>query len=126
MIKATRTMPLTLVVTGVSGIVLVALIMGSIALQRSYAAVTDYATAMNDQARISDYMAVDMRRALDVQVNGSTLTCTVPNYYKTDGSPNPPTITQVTGWPYKKHHHHKHKNIIIDEVLSYDPASTQT
>ena len=115
--------------TGVTGLVLGGLIVGSIALQRSLAATLDYAIAQNDQSRISDYLAVDMRRALDVSPDGSGgVTMTLPNFYNPDGTVKSPTIVSTMGWPSKKRKKkkNKHGNIITSQTASYDPVSTVT
>lgn len=113
---------------GVTSLVMAGLVAGSVALLRSFVAITDYATAEDDQQRISDYLAVDMRRstAITTAANG-VVTITLPNYYDSNGKPNPPTITNTMGWPQqkKKEKKHKHRNIIIDQTATYNPASTQ-
>jgi prepilin-type N-terminal cleavage/methylation domain-containing protein len=63
-------------------IVLAALLTGGVALQRSFAAVEGYSIAEGDQLRVSDYIAMDVRRALTASVdNNNVLTITIPNYY---------------------------------------------
>lgn len=118
-----------LVATGVTGLVLGALVTGAIALQRSYAATIDYATAQSDQMRISDYLAVDMRRALTVDPDGTGgVTMTLPNYYNSDGTAKSPTVISTMGWPAKKRKKkkHKHQNIITAQTTTYDAGATIT
>jgi hypothetical protein len=67
-----------------------------------------------------------MRRALSVSTDGTTVTMAIPHLYNSDRSKNPPVITHVMGWPTKKHHHHKHKNIIVDQIVDYGSPATQT
>jgi hypothetical protein len=51
-------------------------------LQRSFAALEGYSTAEGDQLRVSDYIALDVRRALTASVDANNvLTITIPNYY---------------------------------------------
>jgi hypothetical protein len=121
----------TAVALGIGTAILAALTTASVALQRSFVAIEDYSKGMNDQMRISDYLALDMRRAFSVNLSGScqspplTVTLTIPNFYVPTGDvPNDPKITSVTGWPYKKHHHNKHQNIILNQVIDYAPASS--
>jgi hypothetical protein len=65
-----------------SAIVLTALVVGGIALQRSFAAVEAYSTADSDELRVSDYIALDVRRALTASVDANNvLALTIPNYY---------------------------------------------
>ena len=112
---------------GIATAILAGLTTASIALQRSFVAVEDYTKGENDQMRISDYLAMDLRRAFSVTISGSsaqppvTVTLTIPNYYSAPNTPYDPRVTGVTGWPYKKHHHHKHQNIILNQVIDYGP-----
>jgi Tfp pilus assembly protein PilW len=65
-----------------SSIVLAALIIGGVALQRSFAAMEGYSIAQGDQLRVSDYISMDVRRALTASVdNNNALTVIIPNYY---------------------------------------------
>jgi Tfp pilus assembly protein PilW len=65
-----------------SSIVLAALIISGVALQRSFAALEGYSIAQGDQLRVSDYISMDVRRALTASVdNNNVLTVTIPNYY---------------------------------------------
>jgi hypothetical protein len=65
-----------------SSLVLATLIAGGVALQRSFAAVEAYSTSDADELRVSDYIALDVRRALSASVDANNvLTLTVPNYY---------------------------------------------
>jgi hypothetical protein len=133
----------TAVAAGIGTSILAAFTWASVALQRSYVAIEDYAKGQNDQMRISDYLSLDMRRALSVSITGSTqspplvVTLIIPNVYDSNGKKYLPSVTSVTGWPYKKHHHHKHQNIILNQVVDYGkvnyqgstvatPATTQT
>lgn len=115
-----------LISMSVTTLILGALVVGSIALQRSAMGGADYAMNVNDQTRICDYIALDMRRAYSVSTDGTTVTLTIPKMYNADGTKNAPHITQVLGWPasYKKHHHHKHKNEIVGEVVDYGTGTT--
>src|ERR1700726_5321884 len=65
-----------------SAIVLTALVVGGVALLRSFAAVEGYSFSDGDELRVSDYIALDVRRALTASVDANnTLTLTIPNYY---------------------------------------------
>ena len=65
-----------------SSIVLAALIISGVALQRSFAAMEGYSIAQGDQLRVSDYISMDVRRALTASVdNNNALTVIIPNYY---------------------------------------------
>jgi hypothetical protein len=115
----------TVTAVGIGTLILAGFTMASVALQRSFVAIEDYTKGTNDQMRISDYLALDMRRAYSVTLSGDcanpplTVTVTIPNFYKSADTPNDPHVQGVTGWPYKKHHHHHHQNIILNQVISY-------
>jgi len=124
---------------GIATAILAGLSLASVALQRSFMAIEDYAKGQNDQMRISDYLALDLRRAFSVSITGSsaqppvTVTLTIPNFYQafdaTKGSvPNDPKLTSIVGSPYnyKKHHHHKHQNVILNWVVDYAPSGGAT
>ena len=68
------------------------LILGFIALERNYAATTDFGTNHADQMRISDYLALDLRRALAVQAARNDTTIWIPQYYDADGLPQTPSL----------------------------------
>ena len=68
------------------------LILGFIALERNYAATTDFATNHADEMRISDYLALDLRRALALSAAHNDTRIWIPKYYGTDGQPQTPTL----------------------------------
>ena len=68
------------------------LILGFIALERNYAATTDFATNHADEMRISDYLALDLRRALALTAGQNDTVIWIPNYYGTDGQPQTPSL----------------------------------
>ncbi len=64
-----------------------ALIMGFISLKRNYVATTDFAVNHGDQMRISDYLALDFRRALKLDPpNKNDVSIYIPCYY--DSTPS--------------------------------------
>jgi Tfp pilus assembly protein PilW len=82
---------------GCGSLILAALMAGSVALQRSFAAVEGYSTTEGNQLRVLDYIAMDCRRALSATVASNTLTLTVAGYYKPNGTAFPPTFDSTTG-----------------------------
>ncbi|MFL6514623.1 MAG: type II secretion system protein J [Chthoniobacterales bacterium] len=68
------------------------LILGFISLERNYAATTDFATNHADEMRISDYLALDLRRAVAVQAVHNDTTIFIPRFYGADGSPQTPVL----------------------------------
>jgi type II secretory pathway component PulJ len=81
-----------MVSTAVFSSVCLGLLMGFSSLARSFSATTDFATKHSDEMRISDYLALDLRRALSVQAAQNNTTITIPAYYDADGVPQTPTI----------------------------------
>ena len=68
------------------------LLMGFVSLERNFAATTDFATNNADAIRISDYLALDLRRALTVQAAQNDTTISIPSYYDANGLPQMPTL----------------------------------
>lgn len=86
----------TLIASTIGAVALAAVASGSISMQRCAAAAEDFAIAKTDQARLSDYMALDLRRALRLTAgtDGVTImTLQIPDYYDADGQPRTATIT---------------------------------
>jgi hypothetical protein len=73
---------------GSSSILLAVLTTAAVALQRAATAVEAYSVSEADQLRVSDYIALDVRRARTVSVSGGILTLTIPDYY-TANNDNP-------------------------------------
>jgi hypothetical protein len=70
---------------------------GAMSMQRCFAASQDFADAKNEQTRLSDYLAMDLRRADKVTLgsgDGVVLTVTMQDYYDDAGKPRTPTITK--------------------------------
>jgi type II secretory pathway component PulJ len=76
------------------------LLMGFTALERNYAATTDFTQNHADQMRISDYMALDLRRAIAVQAARNDTTIFIPAYYDSTGAPQTPTLDGQGGVYY--------------------------
>lgn len=68
------------------------LLMGFTGLERNYAATADFALNHSDQMRISDYLALDLRRALSVQAARNDTSIYIPNYYDLHGNPSTPAL----------------------------------
>ena len=82
----------TSIAAGIFSAISGGLLMGFVSLERNFAATTDFATNHADQARISDYLARDLRRALTVIAATNDTTITIPSYYDSNGSPQTPTL----------------------------------
>jgi Tfp pilus assembly protein PilW len=104
-----------MVAIGVSTSILIALVLGAVALQRSYAAADQYATAQNNELRVMDYLMRDLRRAgfgglskptgwtassaVDI-TNSAQVSMLVPDYYdKYDTNGNPSTLPSINSQP---------------------------
>lgn len=76
------------------------LLLGFVALERNYAAATDFATNHADEMRISDYLALDLRRALSVTAAQNDTTIHIPAYYDATGAPQAPSLDGTGGVYY--------------------------
>jgi type II secretory pathway component PulJ len=85
---------------GIFSAVSVGLLMGFVSLERNFMATTDFATNHTDALRISDYLALDLRRALSVTTAQNDTTITIPSYYNADGQPQMPTLNGEGGVNY--------------------------
>lgn len=72
-------------------LVLAAVLIAGVALQRSFAAVEGYSMAEGDQLRVQDYIAMDCRRAVGGVVANNILTLSIPTYYDVNNNPVNPT-----------------------------------
>ncbi len=86
--------------SAIFGAVSLGLLMGFTSLERSFSATTDFATNHADQMRISDYLALDLRRALTVQAAQNNTTIFIPRYYDASGAPQMPTLDGTGGVYY--------------------------
>jgi type II secretory pathway component PulJ len=76
------------------------LLMGFTSLERSYTATSDFALNHADQMRISDYLALDLRRALSLDAAQNDTTIYIPSYYDQTGQPQTPTLDGSGGVYY--------------------------
>jgi type II secretory pathway component PulJ len=78
--------------TGIFSVVTASLLMGFVSLKRNYAATTDFAINHGDQMRISDYLAMDFRRAVRIDPpNRNDVSIYIPTYYDATSPHNPMT-----------------------------------
>lgn len=68
------------------------LLMGFTSLERNYAATSDFSHNHADEMRISDYMAMDLRRSIAVQAARNDTTIFIPAYYDQAGTPQTPAL----------------------------------
>jgi hypothetical protein len=86
-----------MIAVSISAIALGAVYTGAISMHRCFVASQDFADAKNEQTRLSDYLAMDLRRADTVTQGGSDgllLKITMQDYYDDTGKPRTPTITK--------------------------------
>jgi prepilin-type N-terminal cleavage/methylation domain-containing protein len=78
----------------VGAIAIAAAYSGIISIQRCVLAGEEFGADKAEQTRLSDYLAMDLRRALTIQgpVNNTILTLTLPPYYDGSGKPNTPAV----------------------------------
>src|SRR5438093_10776470 len=68
------------------------LLIGFVSLERNLAATSDFATNHTAAVRVSDYLALDLRRALSVTTAQNNTTISIPAYYDAAGNPLMPTL----------------------------------
>jgi hypothetical protein len=76
------------------------LLMGFTSLERNYSATSDFSQNHADEMRISDYMALDLRRAISVQAAQNNTTIYIPAYYDQSGNPQTPSLDGQGGVYY--------------------------
>lgn len=94
------TLPEVMISSSIFGAMCLGLLMGFIALEHNYAAATDFAVNHADEMRISDYMALDLRRALAIVAAQNDTTIYIPSYYDEAGNPQTPTLDGKNGVYY--------------------------
>ena len=77
-----------------------ALFMGATSLQRSFSVTINFAINHADQMRISDYLSLDLRRAVGVTVARTDIRIQIPNYYDDEKNPVVPTLDGHGGVNY--------------------------
>ena len=81
----------------IGGVAILIVFSGAMSMQRCFVASEDLVVAKQDQTRLSDYLAMDLRRAFSITIgtDGTTIvTMTMPDYYDSTGKPRTPTITK--------------------------------
>lgn len=78
----------------------IGLLMGFTSLERSYTATTAFTVNHADQLRISDYLALDLRRAVAVEPAQNNTSIYIPGYYDANGAVRTPTLNGKGGVDY--------------------------
>ena len=81
-----------MVAMSISSLLCAGLITGSLVLQKSFIACRHHILAQSEQMRLTDYMNLDLRRALSVSTASGRLTMTIPDYYDSFNQPRDPQI----------------------------------
>lgn len=86
--------------TAISTLILGGLFTAAIAMQKCFVATEDYGTGKCDQMRLTDYLSLDLRRALSVTAGTDEtfiLKVQIPDYYRyAGGQIRPPAISGLT------------------------------
>ena len=77
--------------TAIFSAVSAGLILGFVSLKRNYTATADFAINHADQMRISDYLALDLRRAVKVEAVKNDASIYIPCYYDSTEARSPQT-----------------------------------
>jgi len=89
------TVPELMVATAILSLVTASLMVAISTLQRTFRASQHHAKSQIEQARLLDYVARDLRRALTVSVDSfessSRIKITIPDYYDDKGTPDDPS-----------------------------------
>ena len=84
-----------LVGSTVFGLISAAILTGSVTVQRSFQASQRYVISQASQARLIDYIAVDLRRATTVEVpSEGRIEVWIPDFYESNGAPRDPQFTR--------------------------------
>ena len=87
------TIPEVMIAAAVASLLSAAMVTGAILLQKNFRASMQYARDQAKQARLLDYIALDLRRATTASVASGVLTITIPDYYDANGLPRDPTLS---------------------------------
>jgi Tfp pilus assembly protein PilW len=89
-------MPELLISTAITSVIIAGMMTATLALQKSASASYHHARSQLQQARLIDYIARDLRRALTVKVDtfqgAERLSLTIPDYYDSTGAARDPSI----------------------------------
>jgi hypothetical protein len=82
----------TVVSAAITTVMAAGLLVGAITVQKSFAASRHHIDAQAQQMRVTDYLALDLRRALTVTTATDQITLTIPEYFDGSGTPILPTV----------------------------------
>ncbi len=91
--NAGMTLSEVMITMGCAAILLTAVLISGVSLQRTAMATDQYSISQADQLRVEDYIAMESRRCVSATVLNNTVTFSVPQYYDNAGAPVNPTYT---------------------------------
>lgn len=113
--------------TAIFSMISAALLMGFVSLRKNYVATTDFAINHADQMRISDYLALDFRRAVKVDLpNRNDVTIYIPVYYGADSLPQTPSLDGNGGVYYGAKDSSVKVHYYLSESVIYRQEGTAT
>jgi prepilin-type N-terminal cleavage/methylation domain-containing protein len=115
-----------MIATAVFSAISLGLLMGFTSLERSFAATSDFATNHADEMRISDYLALDLRRALSVATAQNNTSIYIPAYYDASGNPQNPSVDQNGDIYYGASGSSVHLHYYLSGSTIYRQQDTQT
>ena len=88
----------TIIASAIGGVIIGAFLVSATTLQRAFSATQAYSASKRDQMRLTDYLTLDLRRALTVvapTTGNEILSITIPDYYEENGTPRTPSIKRL-------------------------------
>jgi hypothetical protein len=91
-----------MIAAAVGALAMAAAFSGAVTIQRTLVASEEFAADKSEQTRLSDYLALDLRRAISfTEGTGEILlTITMPDYYDDAGNPITPKVTKTADYTY--------------------------
>jgi len=99
--QAGFSLPEMLIATSITSVLMAAVLITTVSLQKSFRAVDEYFATHIQQVRILDYLSRDVKRGLDVNtsVDKQSVTVTVPDYIIKAGDPEAVANPALIGAP---------------------------
>jgi hypothetical protein len=91
-----------MIAAAVGTLAMAAAFSGAVTIQRTLVASEEFAADKSEQTRLSDYLALDLRRAISVTGPDANvlLTIKMPDYYDDAGNPITPKVTKTPEYTY--------------------------
>ncbi len=95
-----HTLSEVMITMGCASILLAAVLVSGVSLQRTSMATEQYAISQADQLRVEDYIAMESRRCVSATVLNNTVTFLIPQYYNNAGAPVNPSYSAAGAIQY--------------------------